>query len=112
MLFDKKYFESKLKLAEGGDAECQALIGCCYGHNGTMALDVVNHDIEKAFYWWNQAAELGFAPAMVELAIYYWHLGEKEKAKEWNEKSGRQVFIINHYNHYHKLVEPSIQSQD
>lgn len=109
VLFDKKYFESILQLAERGDAESQALIGCCYGHNGTMALNVVNHDIEKALYWWNKAAENGFTPAMVELALYYWHLDEKEKAKEWNEKSGRKVFIINcHY----KQVEPFIHSQD
>lgn len=97
MLFDKQFFNKILKDAEQGDAISQTLVGSCYGHNGRMSLNVVEHDIEKANYWWNKAAENGFIPAMVELALYHWHKGEKEKAVEWNKKSGHKVFIINNY---------------
>ena len=104
MLFDKDFFMEKLMQAKRGDVIFQTLVGCCYGHNGKMGLQVVEHDIEKALYWWNKAAANGFTPAMVELAIYHWGKKEYNKAFEWNEKSGGQVFVIE----YHR----KLQSQD
>ena len=97
MLFDKEYFEKQLDLALQGDAETQALVGCCYGHNGKMSQRVVKHNIDTALTWWKKASEQGHQYAMRELTFYYWHKGEREEAFKWYEKSGSHVFVIDRY---------------
>ena len=96
MLFDTKYFSDVLAMANKGNPDAQTLVGCCYGHNGKMGMNVVEHDIEKALYWWREAAKSNYQYAMKELALYYWHKNDLKEAYSWNEKSGRQVFVIYH----------------
>ena len=94
MLFDSKYYEETLSDAQRGDADAQALIGCCYGHVGKQATSVVQHNEEKAVEWWQKAASQNHKYAMRELAIYYWHKKEYEKARDLNKKGNLNIFIM------------------
>lgn len=93
LLYDAKYFERTLTLAQQGKADEQTLIGCCYGHVGTQAPVVVQRDEKKALEWWMKAAEQNHKYAMRELALYYWHKGNKEEAMKWH-KGNPDLFVI------------------
>ena len=97
MLYDKNYFDRFLEKAKDGDADSQTLVGCCYGHNGTMAMDVVSHNEEEALKWWHLAAEKDHKYAKREIALYHWHRGEQDEARKWNEKGDLQIFILSRY---------------
>ena len=96
MLFDKKFFNEVLANAENGDADAQTLIGCCYGHNGKMSNAFIDHDEKKAVEWWNKASEQGHKYATRELALYYWHKNDREKARELNRKGDLNIFAISY----------------
>ena len=96
MLFDKNFYNEVLANAVNGNADAQTLIGCCYGHNGKMSNAFVDHDVEKAVEWWNKASEQGHKYAMRELALYYWHKKDYEKARELNRKGELNISIISY----------------
>ena len=113
MLYDKTFFESFLEKAKSGDADAQTLVGCCYGHNGMMATDVVAHNVDEALKWWHLAAEQGHKYAMREIALYHWHRGEQEEAKKWNEKGDLKIFIISrHSMDYLQSIDTDKEAED
>ncbi len=99
MLFDKRFYVKIMNRAEHGDDEAQTLVACCMAHNGKMGQHVVKHGINAAVLWWKFAANKGNVYAMRELAIYYWHLGKKEEAFQWNEKSGNLCWVFSRFHH-------------
>jgi len=102
-----------LEKAKSGDADAQTLVGCCYGHNGMMATDVVVHNVDEALKWWHLAAEQGHKYAMREIALYHWHRGEQEEAKKWNEKGDLKIFIISrHSMDYLQSIDTDKEAED
>ena len=96
MLYDINYYNETLAKAENGDADAQTLIGCCYGHNGKMSDSYVKHNVRTAVQWWNKAADQGHRYAMRELALFYFHRENHEKARELNKKGNLNIFIISY----------------
>lgn len=72
------YSKRLVNAAKAGDVEAQCSLGFFYW-NG----DGVAEDDEKAFYWWNLAAQKGDDDAMTGLGMYYVKNNVDALALEW-----------------------------
>lgn len=80
------------RAAEQGDASAQFHLGRSYDTG-----DGIEHDSDKAEYWYHKAAEQGNVYAQTELAVLYKHTGgvktDYTKAMYWFRKAAKQLEI-------------------
>lgn len=72
------YSKRLVNAAKAGDVEAQCSLGFFYWYG-----DGVAEDDEKAFYWWNLAAQKGDDDAMTGLGMYYGKNNVDALALEW-----------------------------
>lgn len=83
-------FQNLLNSAEQGDVKAQRAVAMCYERGDNY----IYQDLEKAFYWYNRAAEQGdsFCQGKVGMA-YLWGTGVKRDVKQafsWFLKGAEQ----------------------
>ena len=67
---DGSEFDAILKDAESGDAVAQHLLAEIYFGESELEIEI-EEDYEKAFYWYEKAAEQGHSGAQYTLAVFY-----------------------------------------
>jgi len=81
------------RLAKQGDTEAMRRLAMAY-----IQGDGVNKDLDKAFEWILEAAELGNIEAMAEIADIYRSIEQFDKAFYWDEKAANQGRAMSMYN--------------
>ncbi len=93
-------WNDEIKQLEGqalsGDIQAQCKLGESYFGRG-MAFQQIKVNKQRGLYWYRQAGNQGYIPAMLELGFLYHHALDRKKAIYWFEKAAEKGSVSGQY---------------